>query len=887
MPEVKDDNEETPEISTQDELKFSTPEEVNLTMTSSGPKFTSHKEGSAVEITVNTEQFQTPQHAYRFGGLKLAQTLQLKRSLQRNAKGFLEATGANPNIARVLQLQGLKNIKNTVPTLTSQITQLDTSTLSLTECFDYACEHYVLTGNFPQNLPQEVKTAIDSIPKVKKGPHNGLSVLDALISERYSYKIDQKLFQGISEVRAELKKKEIHSTDKFEYKPQIGAGESEPVDPESIETKVTPFYGGYYRGYVCHFEPDQHKIVQEEGQAESFEPTEEIESDKLKKYTYETVYDPSKDNLIELPYTAVPLTGSITPSNIGIYKSANGCFYLKPKSAVQAGVASKIRGVSGGKTQEKQKVSFQFVIAKTKDNEIADTPNQENNSWGKLDTETEEFLTNIESQPLSELEKAKQCAAYIRKKFKYPEDENARAEMNAKYLSAGDGCIETMCTNNVADCYWSNIFCGQLLARLGVNHRVIAGHYVQKDPRFDFAAVAGIGHAWSEIWDGNSWQRIDATPPKEKDEEEESEEDQEPQDGDFGEESAPPEPQEELTIEEIRTLFEELLKEESSTEKEPSPEDMFESTTGVPLQTWRTVERYVESVNKTAIPEESSITGKPSTIAEEWEKLFELIYKRREIQIESFRGPVRQSEGDELEDTVDAVIDVLSGEADPMGYKIRHKKSEEHVDVTSFEDDSILDLTSSMSGAPAAEQKKMILSGLYNLMMLGRRLDLDRYKRRMREPIGLNSRVLTFRGNTEVNQALNTEDIIDEKALCRLYDELEQTRIGGGNLVGALRAYEAGLTAEQIARIKAKKLVKVLTIVSDGAVGNTAEAIKIIQHLRQKGIIVQGIGFGDHAQDIRVICHDPKYPEAGKVIDDVKKAVGARHSILSQSLKNI
>ncbi|MDD3862081.1 MAG: transglutaminase domain-containing protein [Candidatus Gracilibacteria bacterium] len=780
-------------------------------------------------------------------------------------------------MVRVLQLQGLKNIKNIVPRLTDQIIQLDTSNLQLTECFDYACEHYVITGTFPQNIPDEIKEAIASIPRLKKGPHKELSVIDAIVSERYSYEIEEKLFKGISKIRAKLKKKESHSTEKFEYKPQVGAGESEPIDPESIETKVNPFYGGYYRGYVCRFEPAQHKIVQEEGHAELFEPTEEIESDNLKKCTYETVYDPAKDNLVELPYKAIPLTDSITPSNIGIYRTENGSFYLKPKSSVQTETESKI----------KQKVSFQFIIAKTKDNALIDSPENEIEIWGDLDAEAEEFLRNIESQPLSEIEKSKQCSSYIRKKFKYPKDENARADMNTKYLSAGNGCLETMCANKVADCYWSNIFCGQLLARLGVNHRVIAGHYVKKDPRFEFAAVAGIGHAWSEIWDGYSWQRIDATPPKEKDEKEEPEEENVAQDGDFGDESPPTDPQEELTIEEIRALFEELINEESGTEKEPSPEDLFAKTAGVNFQKWKTVERYVESINKTAISEDSSISGNPSTIAEEWEKLFELIYKKREVPVESFRGPVRQSEGDELEDPVDAVIDILSGESDPMGYKLIHRKSKEQVDVTSFEDDSILDLTASMSGTPAAEQKKMILSGLYNLMMLGRRLDLDRYKRRMRESIGLRSRVLIFKGNTEVNQSLSTEDILDEKALCRLYDELDKTREGTGNLVGALMAYEAGITTEQTERIKNKKLVKVLTVVSDGGVLDKAQATQIIQRLRQKGIIVQGIGFGYQAQDIRVICHDPKDPEAGKVINDVTKAVGVRHGILSRALKNI
>lgn len=866
------------EILTQNELRFATPERVNLAIISDGPKFRSQKEKNTVEIAINREQFENLSHACRFGGLKLAQTIQLKQSLQRDAKGLLEAIKSNLGITRILQLQGLKNIKNNVSQLAQKMTEADSENFSLTEAFDYACEHYVLTGNFPSNLPQEITDTLDSIPKIKKGPHKGLHYLDALISERYSHKIEQKLFQKLNHVRTKLKKKDTHSTEKFEYKPQIGAGENEPIDPESVETKVTPFYGGYFRGYACHFEPNRHQIVQEAGQAELFEPIKNIDSDKLKKYTYETVYDPSKDNLLEIPYEALPLISTIKPNNLGIYRDSNGSFYLKPKSAVQNNVKQPI----------KQNVSFEFVIARTKDNIINDIPNRQNNVWGNLDTEAETFLSSLEDQPLSEFEKAKNCAVYTRKYFKYPADENARAEMNSKYLGAGTSSLQSMCEHEITDCYWSNIFCGQLLARLGINHRVIAGHYVQKDPRFEFAAVAEPGHAWSEIWDGGSWRHIDATPPKEKSENDEEKEAQnEESDGNFGEGAEPPEPQEELTIEEIRILFEGLLNEETAPKEELSPEDLFEHNTGVPLGKWRTVENYIKKVNRTEIPAESSFKNKKSSIEQEWDQLFKLIYKRREIPIESFRGPVQQSEGDELEDSVDAVIDILSGESDPMGYKLRHQKTREHIDITSFEDDSILDLTGSMSGTPAQEQKKMILSGLYNLMMLGRRLDLDRYKRRVREPLGLNSRILTFKKNTQVDQVLDTEEIIDEKSLCRLYEELEKTSTGTGNLVGALRAYEAGLTVEQIERIKNKKLIKVLTIVSDGAVSNTNEAVKIIQSLRQKGIIIQGIGFGNHAQDIKVICHDPNNPKAGEVISDVKKAVMIRHGMLAQSLKNI
>lgn len=841
---------------------------------SKGPKVHKEKRGEVVDITLNREKFPDMAAVHRAGVLELAQATQLRRALKEDAKGVLEFAGEK-GMARILQLQGLKHLKNEVSRIGEGFEKVEWETLSLTGAFDRACERYIVDGRLSDDVPEEVASAFDSIPKVGKGIHKGFHVLDALSSEKYTRKIEQKLFGAIARAREELRKKEVADTEKFEYKPQIGAGETEPVDPESIEKKVTPFYGGYYRGYACHFEPDMHQIVQEKGQAVLFETPDEIQHENLKKYTYETVFNPAKDNLIELPYNAIPLTDTITPSTLGIFKSENGTFYLRKKSKKEE--------------QEKQPVSFEFVIDECQSDEIKDEPDRENEEWGTLDAETEDFVNSLKEKSASVLEKSRACAKYVRGNFKYPEDESARAEMNGRYLSAGDTSLAQMCEHKVADCYWSNIFFGQLLARLGIQHRVIAGYYVQKDPRFEFAALAGIGHAWSEVWNGESWQRIDATPPKEKQEDEqEQEEEQEPQDGDFGEDEVQEEePQEELSPEEIRELYEELIKEESDAEKPPTPEELFEEKTGVPLAKWREVERYIESVNKTEIPAESSIDSKESTLRGEWDKLFELLYKRRKIPVEAFRGPVRQSEGEELEDPVDATIDLISGESDPMGYKLRAQKTKEHVEVTSFEDDAILDLTASMTGTPVQEQKKMLLSGLHNLMMMSRRLNLDKYKKKMKDPLELRSRVYTFKGQTQVDQVLDTEEIIDEKSLCRLYDELDKIRMGYGNLAGALKAYEDALTEKQITRIKAGKLVKVLTVVSDGEVANQGEAIRIIRALREKGIIVQGIGFGDQAQDIRVICRDPRDENAGVVIKDVRKAVITRHSQMSKALRKL
>lgn len=815
-------------------------------------------------IQVNKECYRSTPEAIRSAILKLAIVEQVQRQSKEDAKNMLSANPAD--YMRAVALTGLKHLKDDIagqPQLKNQFT-FSTNGLSNTEIFDRATEYYVLHGSYPSNIPDAVKTALNSLPALK----GGMALLDALISEKYSLRDIETMQRIINEARNKLKELDIRETDQFSYKPQVGAGESEPLDPNSIETKVSPFWGGYYRGYVCKYNRHAHKIVQEASYATQF--AEDSPEGDFKTYSYETKFTPEKDNCIELPYHALPLVHTLEPQNFSLYRTQSGSWYLKPMQAVQQITV----------------VKFKFILTEHSSLLLEDEP-EPVEAWGDLDRETEVFIQDLLGQTeLSRIEKSRQVASYIHEKFNYPADENERNSMNQTYLSAGDGALSQICQRRIADCYWSNIFFGQLLARLGIATRLIAGHYIQKDPRFDFAPIAGIGHAWSEVWDGQEWQRKDATPPKEKSEKDENnkEEEQENIDGDFGD-SSPPEAQEELTLEEIKQLFQNLLNTHTAVPTVNKAEKLFEEKVGVSLNRWNQVKSFIESVNNTGVPANSAIKGQDSTIRAEWEELFNLIYKRREIEVEAFRGPVRQSEGQLLEDPVDAVIDLISGESDPMGYKLEATRTKEETFITSFEDDSILDLTGSMQGTPVTEQKKMILTGLYNLMMLSRRLNLDKYKKSMKAPIILRSRLLSFKGSTKVLEPLGNQEDINEKAICRLFDELDKTEVGQGNLVGALQAYENGLTKDTLDKIKRGKLTKMLTVISDGEVNDKSTAIEIITRLRQKGVIVKGIGFGHAAQQIRVICHDNENPEGGVVLSDVRDGVLTKHRMLVQSLR--
>jgi hypothetical protein len=851
-----------------------------IQVTDSGPRSSIVLENGNLVVTVNGSKFENNETALNFA-LKIAINEQSKLDfIKQEPETNIRLLNQNKDLPEILKLKFLRAKRSQIIQVSQSALQPDYQKSSIQKGFIATYQYYALYGQLPEDCPHAIRDLFASLPKSR----NGKNPIDELISDRYSIETEQRIINLIKEAEKKAKELDRSSSDHFEYKPQVGPPnqEQEPLDPESIETKVTDFYGGYYRGYACQFNPDHQKIEQLQSDLELYEtpePEDQDTEDTSKTYFYETVFDPTKDNNLEIPYGSIPDTNSLT-SGYSIYQATNGTFYLKPNKTNQ----SKDQ-------RQKQPVSFNFKIKKNQP--LTDTPENEPEIWGDLDQETEQFLEQLESDhSLGVNGKAQVIKKYVRTKFKYPADEESRNQMNELYLNSGQAALHAICQHKITDCYWSNIFAGQLLARVGSVSRVIAGHYIQKDPRFDFAAVAGIGHAWSEYFDGQQWARLDATPPKEQeDEQEEQDQDEEQQDGDFGEPDTSQEDEKEdnptLTQEQINELINQTLQDIKDTPPPPTPEQIFEQEKGVSYAKWQQVERFIRQVNAMPVPANQSITGKPSNIEQEWKHLFDLIYEKRKLPTEVYRGPVLQSEGEYLDDPVTAYIDIVSGESDPSGYKkvtVRHKTQ---VFTRQFEDDAILDLTSSMQGTPMQEQRKMLLSGLYNLMVLNRKLALSKYASKLKTPLHLRSTVSVFKGESLVKPLQDANQDIDEKTLCQIFDELEQLEYGGGNLAGALRAYELALTEKHLSQIKAGKLTKVLTVVTDGQIADQTGALATVQRLRAKGIIVNGLGFGNDADQIQIVCHNPEDPEATRVLTDVTEAVYTRHQMLTRALKKV
>lgn len=838
------------------------------------------------ELRINTTLYSGPEEARLVALCEVAEKQGLIAALKSDPEATLTLAKQHPKAANsILRWQGLHKLRSDAQEFLPGAPLIHSQPLE-DELYT-AIDTYALTGKFPDKLSPKVAAVLAKIPQSQ-----GKNVIDYIVTGRYLPFDGENYARYLQPLFDELGQDDMDSgrSQKFEYRPSQREDlnqDKEQLSEDDIQVKVSPFYGGYYRENVCRYDPVQQKIVQDELSKNFFRISEyDLPKDSeawATRHKYEGIFPAGEKSIaLKLPYNALPLTTTAGYS-FQFDRDPRGLLSLQRYDA-----------------RKTEPFSFEFLIVEHEQNRLGQKPTtQEQQSAGyPLDQETEIFITDLAQQTkLTDVAKAKEIVQYLRKKLRYPNDEAEMSQMDGQFLKAGKQLMLQIMETGVANCYWSNILRDELCKRIGIASRIPTGPYVgTKDPRFTYAVVEAPGlvkHAWGEVWDPETklWTHrgMDATPPKRKDDTEESEYDQptEPLEGDFG---GSQEEQDELTPEEIEQLYQELLSQQLPEEEEPPEIDLnqraraqFEQEKGLPFNEWHKLETFIREVNETPVSAEHSISHRPSTIQQEWRELFDLLYKRREVPNQTYKGPVRQSEGEFLDDPVTAYIDVRSRDEDPLGYQRRFEKPKEEIEVSEVDDDFLLDLSGSMHGQPLEELKKMVLSSSFNQMKINERFQNTQIKSKMKTPLLVRTTQLAF--DYRAREIVNKDEKMSEKTLVRIQKEL--SRSGGSDLLPALQAYRDSLDDETLKQIKEGKRTKIVTIISDGMVMYKDQCTAIIKELRDKGVIVQGIGFGSSAQDIRVICHDPNDPESAAVIEDVTQATLVRHKMLMKHLRKL
>lgn len=190
-----------------------------------------------------------------------------------------------------------------------------------------------------------------------------------------------------------------------------------------------------------------------------------------------------------------------------ISRDQNGCFYMEAKGPG----------------------SFSIDFQK-EPNLFANSPIPEDATQlyrGLLSQKTETLISRFIGTPIQKAEQARQ---YILANHFYPgggDLQTAQAlQYKLRFESTGDNYLQNIDASEYLECYSANTEFVAMMRKAGIPARLVIGHKIEGAKDGKSAITQSTSHAWSEIWDGKTWRRFDATPnPKPEDQKKSNEDD--------------------------------------------------------------------------------------------------------------------------------------------------------------------------------------------------------------------------------------------------------------------------------------------------------------------------------------------------------------------------
>ena len=199
---------------------------------------------------------------------------------------------------------------------------------------------------------------------------------------------------------------------------------------------------------------------------------------------------------IPLPIGSIIDTSTLEPSDSQLHlrEDQNGCIY------VSSDVACNLR--------------FDFFVDQVIPQKPPIPTDHERIITGSLTDTTIKLLSDLQGSALSVQEKAEKVCAHINLGKKY----SVEYQFYIYNTSRSDNYFENLDASPVLECYSANTLYTALMRELWVPSRLCTGHMIDSSSIYNNQSHISnkTGHAWSEIWNGSEWIRMDATP-REKD----------------------------------------------------------------------------------------------------------------------------------------------------------------------------------------------------------------------------------------------------------------------------------------------------------------------------------------------------------------------------------
>jgi nitric oxide reductase activation protein len=166
----------------------------------------------------------------------------------------------------------------------------------------------------------------------------------------------------------------------------------------------------------------------------------------------------------------------------------------------------------------------------------------------------------------------------------------------------------------------------------------------------------------------------------------------------------------------------------------------------------------------------------------------------------------------------------------------------------------VADRSGSMEGEKAAEQRKAVAVILETLKEFSD--ELDEARRDLAVDLNVRTESWTFGDDAEVEMLKPLSKELTEKQRVHVYNTLADTPGGHTKDFLALENIARELSPEDLEKIQNKKLKKILIVTSDGVSDDVPRLQKALKSLRDKGIVVIGVGITAEASAVKT-SYDP------------------------------
>jgi len=620
---------------------------------------------------------------------------------------------------------------------------------------------------------------------------------------------------------------------------------------------VRPFYGGYYRG--SDFEEwDAANLCWLKGQRKFTKLETIIVSEGARRVISGAAGLDHTD--LPVPYGFIPDVRTLIPSSdFSIDFDGRGGYGLVNRSGAIARFSVELVSAARSLGGEGVEAGFGDFV---------------------LSAETENFLAEIKASNIPAADMARAVKQFVRKNLKYSNE----SAMNKVYRSGNpQEYFSRIEQNKKADCDVANTYFIALLSKLGIKARLISGHYVKTKDRAGSAVLSsGTAHAWSEVWDGTSWLRLDATPPGDPDmDDEETDEkpDNEINEGDFGEQEA-----EEISDQDLEKMIEKAKKDlaeraAAEAEAKEDPAAKFAKEAECSVEEARQVLSQIEAARGLRDKSGRLIRQR---LSEEFRKII------RENLVEQLRyiAPVRMSEADDLDNPVEAWIDIKTGVADPSGFAKYRQEIKREQNYGGFDAIFVVDKSGSMtesdpqSGAAKWQgQQKFVFLFLDSLFAAAD--ELRRMKIKLIGSLDVRVGLVSFAASGATIE-LPLSDDWKAKEQLTVWRSLQQN-VGGGtpDHLGLRAAGKMLAVADETSGRRDKKRLQLVLVSADGGSDNKTATLSAKEKLKQADIVVKAAGIGAGARAIEAAY----YPDgknlssfsevadwaAGHVISEIQK----------------